>query len=305
MFGVLAINKPIGMTSRLAVGRVERLVRPLRVGHTGTLDPLATGVLLLAVGSATRLVEFSHLQSKSYEGEFLLGHASPTLDTEGEVVPLEDAPCLTQSQFATAACDFVGTIDQIPPKFSAVHIDGQRAYDLARKGREFEVPSRKVEVHTISVLQLDYPRVTLEITCGTGTYIRSLGSDIARSLGSDAVMTGLVRTRIGRIALADCVELADMASADAVRESLLSPRELVDSLEHVTLSEANSQQIRNGIPIELDVDSNGPIAATTSEGELVAILERSGGSYRSLRVFQNNNDVHQPKIKRTPHSPES
>jgi tRNA pseudouridine55 synthase len=305
MFGVLAVDKPMGMTSRWAVGRIEKVLRPLRVGHTGTLDPLATGVLLLAVGSATRLVEFSHLQSKSYEADFLLGHISSTLDTEGEVKPLMAAPCLTQEQVANAAQGLLGVTEQTPPKFSAVHIDGQRAYDLARKGKEFDIPSRQIQVHGISVLQFEYPRVTLEIRCGTGTYIRTLGSDIARSLGSDAVMTRLVRTRIGRVELSQCVQLDAMKTADDIRPHLLSPVELVKSLETVTLSDAAAIQIRHGIPIELEVESDGPIAAIDAFGEIVAVVKRSGKLYRSLRVFQKTSDVHHPSSNKIPQSPES
>ncbi len=179
MFGVLAVDKPTGMTSRTVVNRIEKLVRPLRVGHTGTLDPLASGALLLAVGSATRLVEFSHLQSKSYLVDFLLGHCSPSLDAEQTLVSLPHAPRLTREQFERASRDFVGEIMQVPPKFSAVHVNGQRAYDLARQGKEFDVPPRRVSVHGLDIVAFDYPQVSLNVDCGTGTYIRTLGSDIA------------------------------------------------------------------------------------------------------------------------------
>ncbi|MEZ6138241.1 MAG: tRNA pseudouridine(55) synthase TruB [Pirellulaceae bacterium] len=305
MFGVLAVNKPPGLSSRMVVGRVARLIGPHRVGHTGTLDPLATGVLLLAIGQATRLVEFSHLQTKSYEGDFLLGHTSETLDTEGNVRPLESAPLLTRTQLEQVSARWIGKIKQVPPKFSAIHIGGQRAYDLARKGHAFDVPEREVEVQHIEVLDFSGTRMRLRIDCGTGTYIRTLGSDIARALDSDAVMCGLTRTRIGKLTLDHCVDLESLASADVVQHHLHSPRQLVDTLTTVTLSPGDAITIRNGIPIELEFDEAGPISAVDADGELVAILTRAGYRYRSLRVFQNRSETPQPISKSTPHNPES
>lgn len=305
MFGVLAVDKPAGMTSRGVVNRIERLVKPLRVGHTGTLDPMATGVLLLAIGSATRLVEFSHLQSKSYEAEFWLGHISDSLDTEGPVQKIDGAPEVSPEQLAAALPCWVGSVEQTPPKFSAVHVAGQRAYDLARRGLDFELPSRTVEIHRIELLHFDGSRFTLRIDCGTGTYIRSLGSDIARQLGSDAVMTRLARTRIGELERAQCVGLDQLLDRESVAAHLHSPSILVASLPRIELDEAAAARIRNGIPLQLPLHQTGPIAAVDAQGELVAIVQRSGESYRSLRVFQKTNETPQPSNSSSPHNPES
>lgn len=305
MFGVLAIDKPAGMTSRGVVNRIERLIKPVRVGHTGTLDPMATGVLLLAIGSATRLVEFSHLQSKSYEAEFWLGHTSESLDTEGPVSKIEGGAAVTREQLAAALPGWLGSIEQTPPKFSAVHVAGERAYDLARQGRDFELPSRRIEIHQLELLDFDGSRFTLRVDCGTGTYIRSLGSDIARQLGSDAVMSRLVRTRIGELELSDCARLDEVLDREGVAARLHPPNCLVASLPSIQLDAADAAQIRHGIPLQLASNESGPLAAVDSQGQLVAILQRSGESYRSLRVFQKASETPQPSNSSTPHKPES
>ncbi len=308
MFGVFAIDKPAGLTSRWAVNRVERLVKPERVGHTGTLDPLATGVLLMAIGSATRLVEFSHLQTKSYEAEFMLGFSSDTLDVEGVVAPVPQAAVVTLEQLSAELPNWLGEIEQTPPKFSAVHVGGKRAYELARKGAEFEVAPRTVHIHSLELLSLTDDRFKLRIDCGTGTYIRSLGSDIAQRLGSDAVMTRLVRTRVGEILLEQCTsleQLQQLADRACLASALLPPNCLVASLPRVELDRERAIKIRHGIPIPLERDLAGPIAAVDSHGELVAVLELREGIYRSLRVFQKMNDTPQPKSSNKPHRPES
>lgn len=308
MFGVFAIDKPAGLTSRWTVNRVERLVKPERVGHTGTLDPLATGVLLMAIGSATRLVEFSHLQSKGYEAEFMLGHSSDTLDVEGIVTATPQAAPVTLEQLTAELPNWLGEIAQTPPKFSAVHVGGKRAYELARKGAEFEVAPRTVQINSLELLSLTDERFTLRIDCGTGTYIRTLGSDIAQRLGSDAVMTRLVRTRVGEILLEQCTSLEQLqllADRACLANALLPPNCLVASLPKVELDSERSIKIRHGIPISLELDLPGPLAAVDDQGELVAILERRDGIYRSLRVFQKTNDTPQPNSSNKPHSPES
>ncbi len=305
MFGVLAVNKPAGLTSRDVVNRVQRLVRPLKVGHTGTLDPMATGVLLVAVGPATRLVEFAHEAHKFYVGDFRLGETSETLDTEGTIESLENAPAVNSNELEGELKNWIGQIEQTPPKYSAIHIDGRRAYELARSGTEFEVPIRQVIIHALTVSYFEYPEFRIEIECGTGTYIRSLGNDIAQAIGSAAVMTGLIRTRIGAIELSDCCELDELRNCDDVTNRLIGPRCLLDALPTITLDGSKCQSIRNGIPVELNVQEQR-VAACDSQGRLVAVLERTGGTtYRSLRVFQSAVADNQPNNTSNPHNAES
>lgn len=326
MIGVLAIDKPAGKSSRDVVNHVQRTLRPMKIklGHTGTLDPLATGVLLVAIGQATRLTEFSHLAGKEYIGTFELGKTSDTLDIEGELQPVE-CPELTLEQLKSACQLFRGVIDQVPPKYSAIHIDGRRAYDLAREGKDFDVPKRRVIIHALMVESFQFPVMKLRIACSTGTYIRTLGSDIAKALGTDAVMTELVRTRIGAVSLEQCVELNSVRSKSDVQNALLSPLNLVDELPQCTLSEEGAGLIRNGIAVgsshfeispkckaetrRSNGDSAGPLnrwVAVDPSGQLVAILKPAAReTYRSVRVFQKTNETPQPSSTRTRQRPES
>ncbi len=197
LFGVLPVSKSKNVTSRRVVDQVERLVRPDRVGHTGTLDPLAEGVLLLAIGHATRIVEFSHEWSKSYIATFELGKRSDTLDSTGEIEVCPAAAIPSRQEIETELQRWVGEVQQVPPLHSAINVAGKRAYRLARKGVDFELPARTIQIHRLDLLEYDYPRLRLEVDCGSGTYIRSLGRDIADGLGTSAIMVDLVRTRIG------------------------------------------------------------------------------------------------------------
>ena len=326
MMGVLAIDKPAGKSSRGVVNHVQRAFRPkkIKLGHTGTLDPLATGVLLIAVGQATRLTEFSHLGSKEYIGTFELGKTSDTLDIEGELQPVE-CPELNLEQLESACQQFQGMIEQVPPKYSAIHIDGRRAYDLAREGKDFDVPKRQVTIHSLAVESLQFPIMKLRIACSTGTYIRTLGSDIAKALGTDAVMTELVRSRVGAISLEQCIELESVQTESDVQNALLSPLTLLDELPQCMLSDKGAGLIRNGIAVGSSHFENPPKGkaerrrnnadlagsqnrwvAVNSSGKLVAILKPAAQeTYRSVRVFQNTNETAQPSSTNTRQSPES
>ena len=197
MFGILNLRKPKGPTSRDCVNAIQRLLRPEKVGHAGTLDPLASGVLIVLVGQAVRLTDAVHTLPKQYVGSFQLGVTSESTDCETPLIPVESAPALDRESIVQQLPNFLGWIEQAPPKYSAVWIDGQRAHELARQGKEFDMPTRQVHIESLEVTAFDYPHFDLKMTCGTGTYVRSLGRDIARSLGSDAVMTKLERTAIG------------------------------------------------------------------------------------------------------------
>lgn len=288
MFGVLPVDKPAGLTSRDVCNRIDRLVRPDKVGHTGTLDPLATGVLLLAIGSASRLVEFSLGHSKEYEADFLLGQRSATLDIDSQIEQLTTAPLPDLQQLQAQVDQWIGRVKQVPPNFSAINVGGRRAYDLARKGHEFELPAREIEILAIEILAYDYPLLTLRIECGSGTYVRSLGSDIARAVGSDAVMSRLVRTRVGPFRLADCAPLEQLLTAADIQHRLRPPQLLVAEMPTVRLSPEQAARIRNGIPLLLEAERAQRLIASDEQDQLVAVLERSdtaAARYRSLRVF--------------------
>jgi len=292
MFGVLAVDKPAGLTSRDVVNHVQKVIRPVKIGHTGTLDPMATGVLLLAVGPATRLVEFSHRMRKSYQAEFLLGFTSDTLDTDGQVQPCEEPVEIQAQQWREEMENWLGKIHQRPPRFSAVHVGGKRAHELARKGVDFDIPTREVTIYRLELLSFDYPRIQLSIECSTGTYVRCLGSDIAEGLGSGAVMSRLVRTGIGPFVLQDCISLDTLADRDSVATHLKSPLEMLPDFPMISLSDQQCRQLRYGQPIAAEAgqmipmgESSQPIAGVDSAGRLFALLYCESGRLRSCRVF--------------------
>ncbi len=171
MFGVLAVNKPKNLSSRFIVNRLQHIVDTVKVGHTGTLDPLATGVLLLAFGNATKLVEFSLEQSKCYVASFEFGKTSDTLDSTGTVTEISGGRIPSFVELQEELVKWIGKINQVPPQFSAVNIGGKRAYRLARKGVEFELEPREIEIYALELLEYRFPHFKLKIDCGSGTYV--------------------------------------------------------------------------------------------------------------------------------------
>ena len=276
-YGLLNLNKPPGLTSRQVVNHVQRLARPAKVGHAGTLDPLATGVLVVCVGAATRLIEYIQQMPKGYTGTFLLGRRSPTEDVEGDVAELDNPPVPTREQIAAASSSFVGRIEQRPPAYSALKVDGRRAYKLARQGEQVELKPRTVTVYRIELRAYEYPELTLGIECGSGTYIRSLGRDLAESLGTAAVMSALVRTSIGGFRIEEAAHPREVTKQDWT-DYLLPPLRAVESLPRVELSTSEIVSVRQGLTIakETAPADAREIAALDAGGRLVAILTRRG-----------------------------
>lgn len=287
MFGVLNICKPAGITSRDVVNRVQRIIRPAKVGHAGTLDPLATGVLVVCVGPATRLVEYVQGMPKRYVGSFLLGRTSDTEDVEGEVTELSGVPQPSRDQIESLLPQFVGEIMQRPPAFSALKVKGRRAYQLARQGAEVKLEARPVTVYDLALLDYQYPEMTLEVTCGGGTYVRSLGRDIGQALGSGAVMATLKRTRIGPFDIHDAWP-PEQLTREQVAQRLLPAIQAVDQLPKVALSDQQIADIRQGRVIGGTMEPGAATAAgINTNGQLVALLASgpSEGSLRAFRVF--------------------
>jgi tRNA pseudouridine55 synthase len=285
--GILNINKPAGMTSRRVVDVVQRLVRPAKAGHAGTLDPLATGVLVVCVGSATKLIEYVQRMPKSYIGTFLLGRQSDTEDIEGDVVELSNPPVPELGEIQRAAQIFTGNILQRPPAFSALKINGRRAYKLARQGKQVELQPRPISVYRITMRSYDYPELVLEIDCGGGTYVRSLGRDLAESLGTAAVMSALARTAIGNFRLAEALDLNELTTEN-IAQRLLPMLCAVEYLPRLELSAEEVARVHNGqvITKQIPCARAAEMAAVDEEGKLVAILgPLSSGEIRPLRNF--------------------
>jgi tRNA pseudouridine55 synthase len=276
LFGCLNINKPAGWTSRDVVNRVQRLLpRGTKVGHAGTLDPLATGVLVVVVGPATRLVDYSHSLAKHYRGEFLLGRTSDSLDTETAVTQLADRPCPTAHDIEQALAQFIGPIRQTPPAYSAIKVGGLEAYKRARAGEQVAMPSRVVRIDWLAIVEYDYPRLVLDIVCGSGTYVRALGHDLAVACGSAAIMCGLTRTAVGPFELEAALP-ADGLSAECVASNLGDPLQLLGTMPRVTLSDDEVEDFRNGRFVPTTAPPAGEVAAVDRAGRLVAIAKGRG-----------------------------
>jgi tRNA pseudouridine55 synthase len=275
--GLLNVNKPTGTTSRDAVNIVQRLVRPAKVGHAGTLDPLATGVLVVCIGSATRLIEYVQRMPKTYIGTFLLGRESDTEDVEGQVVELADPPRPTFEQITAATGKLTGEILQRPPAYSALKVAGRRAYELARKGKPVDLQPRPITVHRLEVKAYEYPELTLEIQCGSGTYVRSLGRDLAESLGTAAVMSALTRTAIGSFPLDDAIEPTSLTMESLPRQ-LLPLSRAVECLPRVSLTPQEIARLSHGLTIAKPASLRDAIeyAGTNKGGELRTILGPRG-----------------------------
>ena len=284
--GILNVNKPGALTSRRVVDIVQRLVWPERVGHAGTLDPLATGVLVVCVGSATKLIEYVQRMPKSYQGTFLLGRKSDTEDVEGQVVELRDPPEPSLEEIVRAAKSFVGKIMQRPPAFSAIKVNGRRAYKLARKGEDVELTPRPVNVYKIEVRAYRYPELELEIECGGGTYIRTLGRDLAESLGTSAVMSALVRTGIGHYRLAEALDPHQLTKEN-IAAHLLPLAGAVDYLPRLELSTEQAINVHHGRKILKTnaVAESDELIAVDGEGKLLAILGPADAQL--LRTLKN------------------
>jgi tRNA pseudouridine55 synthase len=277
MHGLLNLHKPGGLTSRQVVDRVVRLVRPAKVGHAGTLDPLATGVLVVAVGAATRLIQYVHLRSKAYRATFLLGRQSDTEDIEGQVIELVAPPVPTLDELRQAAVRLQGPILQRPPQYSALRVGGRRAYDLARRGDTVELAPRPVTIDRLAIVAYQYPELTVDVECSTGTYVRSLGRDLAESLGTATVMSRLVRTRVSEFNLSEAVEL-DQLGPENLARLLRPPLCAVAWMPRIALTADEVVEVRSGRPIarQAEAASVGRFAAVDAGGGLVAILVPRG-----------------------------
>lgn len=273
MFGLFNINKAPGPTSHDIVARVRRMVgRKVKVGHAGTLDPFAAGVLVVCVGKATRLASYVQDQPKRYLAWVTLAATSTTDDPEGEITPAGNVTEPTESQVREVLKRFVGEIQQIPPAHSAVHVNGQRAYKLARKGEKLSLTPRTVNIHSLDLLRYDFPLLEIDVRCGSGTYIRSLARDIGQALGTGGYCSKLTRTAVGCFRLENAVGVEELN----VDRHLLPPTPAIESLPKVTIRNDDIPLLADGkiIEIENSLPPNTPqVALLDPEGQLIAIAK--------------------------------
>jgi tRNA pseudouridine55 synthase len=302
--GILPVHKPAGMTSHDVVARIRRYYKMKRVGHTGTLDPAVTGVLPICLGRATRMVEYIQELPKEYEAELILGAATDTEDATGNVIQRQEVPPLAETDIEEQLQAFVGEIDQVPPMYSAIKIDGKRLYELARSGKEVERKSRKVTIYRIEALEYNLkdklPSFRFRVQCSKGTYIRTLCVDIGKALGYPAHMGTLVRTATGPFQLKDCFSLEDIAqSVEEERGgSLLQPVELaVAHLPRAVFIEERPDEVYHGKTLGLSrfrfepgqsiPDAESTVAVFSNEGVFLAIyLYQPGNPWlKPIKVF--------------------
>ncbi len=268
MNGLLVIDKPGGMTSRDAVNRVQRwFPRKTKIGHTGTLDPLATGVLVVCVGAATRLADYVQAMGKSYSSRFRFGATSTTDDADGEATETPNAPVPTREQIDAALAAFVGNVEQVPPAVSALKLDGVRAHELVRRGLGPKLNARVVSIYAIRVTGFAWPHLDVEVDCGKGTYIRSIARDLGDVLGCGGLVQTLRRTRVGPFR----VEQGMSLDADPASVKLLPMAEAVAGMKHVSLNADDVARLRHGRRIRLPENNALP------EGEELAVLDGQTG----------------------------
>lgn len=275
--GLILLDKPEGFTSFKAAAALRRIYGTKRVGHTGTLDPMATGVLPIMIGRATRLCSLVLESDKRYTATVRLGITTDSLDITGEVLS-EIVPSVSDEQLKEALEKFTGEYDQIPPMFSAIKKDGVRLYDLARQGKEVEREPRRIKIYEINLLERQGDEFKIDVLCSKGTYIRSLADDLGKYLGCGACLTALRRTKTAQFNISQCVTLEQIESDP---EKYLLPCEMaVDYLKEVSLSEGQARRFSNGAELSADRVK----MPEHSDGELFRV--KFGESFLGLAEFK-------------------
>ncbi len=274
--GVLVVDKPTGMTSHDVVQVVRKGTNIRRAGHTGTLDPRASGVLVILVGPAVRLSEYVAASDKRYQAIIRLGTTTDTYDADGKVLQTKPVDDITEEQFDEALQTFVGEIEQVPPPYSAIKVGGRKAYEMARNGEEVDLAPRVIKVHSLELLEWAPPEVVIDVHCSSGTYVRSLAHDLGTKLGCGASLTGLRRTRSGRFTLRDAVPLRKLREAfeDGTWYQYLIPAaEALGDWPAVEMTHEQVEAVRHGHRIPAEQGAEGLARGISEAGELIALLE--------------------------------
>ncbi len=284
MDGLIILNKPAGCSSHKMVGAARRIFNMKKIGHTGTLDPAATGVLPLLLGKATRAAELLTARDKRYTADILLGTVTDSLDMDGNILaqnPVTAGP----DEIRRAVMSFVGEIEQLPPMYSAISVGGHRLYELARKGIEVERERRRVTVYSIDILRIEPPVVTVDVRCSKGTYIRTLGADIGAALGCGACLKSLCRTESGGLKLADALtvqELEALAAQGRLAEAVIPIDKMFASLPEIRLDARRSLMVKNGVSPYFDSFPPGDrFRVYDAGGDFIALSERGEADGRS------------------------
>lgn len=290
--GVLVIDKPVGLTSHDVVKVVRKGTGIRRAGHTGTLDPRASGVLVVLVGPAVRLSEYVSASDKKYQATIRLGSSTDTYDAEGELsdeMPVD----VSEDAFSDLLKGYEGEQEQVPPPYSAVKVQGKKAYELARKGEEVELEPRMINVYSLDLLEWAPPEVVVDVHCSSGTYVRSLAHDIGQKLEVGAHLIGLRRTKNGQFSLRDAIslrQLKDDFEAGTWAQHLIPAGEALGDWQTITVDSELLEKVRHGHRFENTQGWTGWARAITEQGDLVALVEadEEKGEWQPRKVFYNS-----------------
>lgn len=286
--GILPVDKPVGPTSHDAVAIARRALGMRRIGHTGTLDPFASGLLLLCLGPSTRLSEYLTALPKRYLATVRLGAATATDDHTGEVISRSDAwREIDEPAIRAALAAQTGVIQQVPPRFSAKKVDGERMYAVARRGGEVELDPVAVTVHRIELVRAELPELELEVECSSGTYIRSIARDVGEALGVGGHLTALRRTRVGTHDVQAALPLDALGDAEAAARALLPPAAALAHLPRAVVDAEQARAVANGRAVEAPegLPAGEPVALVSADGALLAIAERRAEQLHPRKVF--------------------
>lgn len=288
--GVLVVDKPIGLTSHDVVQIIRRGTGIRRAGHTGTLDPRASGVLVVLVGPAVRLSEYVSASDKRYQATIQLGRSTDTFDSEGAITKSTPLENISEDQFNQILEGFVGEIEQVPPPYSAVKVKGKKAYEMARKGQEVDLEPRIINVYNLEVLEWAPPEVVIDVYCSSGTYVRSLANDLGEALGTGAHLIGLRRTKSGQFTLRDAVplrRLKESFDAGDWYQFLIPAAEALGDWPMIELNADEVDLVRHGHRVPAEPDASGWVRGLTQQGDLVALLEHDAetSEWQPRKVF--------------------
>lgn len=275
------------MTSHDVVAKIRRTLSIKKVGHAGTLDPLATGVLVVCLGPATRLSEYAMASTKQYRARVHLGITTETYDADGAVLAKQEAVHITREQVEHVLQAFIGNIEQLPPMYSAIKQQGRKLYEIARAGETVERKPRSVTIDALVIHKWIPPQFVLDISCSPGTYIRSLAHDLGEVLGVGAHLAGLIRTASGTMKLDNAIPLTTLLGDANWRRYVLPPDSVLTHLPAIRLDDTAAEHVRHGRPVSADISRNASLArGYTPDGRFVAILKSVGeGLWRPRKVF--------------------
>jgi len=288
--GVLVVDKPVGLTSHDVVQIIRRGTGIRRAGHTGTLDPRASGVLVILIGPAVRLSEYVSASDKRYQATIRLGSSTDTYDSEGIITSTAEVGDINEEEFDEILQKFVGEMEQVPPPYSAIKVKGRKAYEMARKGEDVELEPRIINVYSLEILEWAPPEAVIDVYCSSGTYVRSLANDLGKEMGTGAHLVGLRRTKSGRFTLRDAVPLRRLQEAfDAGNwyKFLIPAAEALADWPMVELDPDEVELVRHGHRVPTEDAQSGWARGVSQQGDLVALLEadEDSGEWQPRKVF--------------------